>query len=635
MRAIAVGMVVAFHAGIPVPGGFVGVDVFFVISGFVITAMLHREKVRTGRIGFPQFYLKRLIRLAPALALLVVLTMIASAIIFSPFGAQTNAAKTGIGAILFTANFVIARSTGGYFDSAAENNPLLNTWSLSVEEQFYMAFPAVIAFAWYIASQSRRLHRFPFLLFSSIAVLSFGLALAGSFDRAFKGSDLILGFYSPFTRAWEFIVGAILALTLAKVQPKKSHKFMTIIGMLGIGMLIASLWLITESTMFPGPWTLLPVAGTLLLLYAGISKNPVSSTLSARPLVRIGDWSYSIYLWHWPFIVFAVFLWPFSYLTAIIAAAVSIAPAVASYYLVEQPIRNRGVYSRKYVMKLISVVTIPPLGLAALLGLTAEYYWQPQYSSGEISPIFDGDTFVSFIDSSTVDSFYQCNLKDLSYSNCRQSKSEGPIDIAIIGDSHAEHLFAGLAGSLPEKNVASYTIAGTLPLDDDAAMSLILEQVANSPSITTVVLNAHWSGYGDFSETGLIQTLRKISGQTKKVFITDDLPGYPFEVTDCQYGNHFFDLNRCTQPIKYFENNYELYYPKLQRILSEVPHVGLLNSAKYFCNEEICDMTVGEELLYMDANHLNLQGSEYLVRALIEDNPNFKKALLTYNSIRQ
>ena len=128
LRAVAVLMVVAFHAGLPVPGGFVGVDVFFVISGFVITAMLHREWLNHGRIRFRDFYMKRFKRLTPALALVVAVTMILSAIIFSPLGTQTNAARTGIGAMVSIANFVIARTAIGYFDPVAETNPLLNTW---------------------------------------------------------------------------------------------------------------------------------------------------------------------------------------------------------------------------------------------------------------------------------------------------------------------------------------------------------------------------------------------------------------------------------------------------------------------------------------------------------------------------
>jgi len=202
LRAVAVIMVVAFHAGLPVPGGFVGVDVFFVMSGFVITAMLHRERIKTGRILFRQFYLNRFKRLTPALALVVAATMVASAAMLPPFGSQTVAAMTGIGAMLLVANFVIVRTTGGYFAPEAETNPLLNTWSLSVEEQFYLVFPMVIALGWYIAQRSIKFRAAPFLIVSGLAVLSFGLALAGSLGWTFRGSETVLGFYSPFTRAW-------------------------------------------------------------------------------------------------------------------------------------------------------------------------------------------------------------------------------------------------------------------------------------------------------------------------------------------------------------------------------------------------------------------------------------------------
>ena len=148
LRAVAVLMVVAFHAGLPFPGGFVGVDVFFVISGFVITGMVLRERRATGRIRFGQFYLRRFKRLTPALALVVAVTVTASAAVLSPLGTQQTAAKTGIGAMLLAANVVIARTTGGYFDADAATNPLLHTWTLSVEEQFYLAFPALIALGW-------------------------------------------------------------------------------------------------------------------------------------------------------------------------------------------------------------------------------------------------------------------------------------------------------------------------------------------------------------------------------------------------------------------------------------------------------------------------------------------------------
>ena len=251
LRAIAVLMVVAFHAGLPIPGGFVGVDVFFVISGFVITGMLSREWANTHRIRFGQFYLRRFKRLTPALALMVAVTIVISAAVLSPLGTQQTASKTAIGAMLLVANFVIAVATGGYFDAPAQTNPLLNTWSLSVEEQFYLVFPALLALAWLSARRRRLLKATPPLVVGAVAVASFGLALLTSHGWTLPNSPWLLGFYSPFSRAWEFAAGALLALAATKLKIT-SGKLALALGLVGTAILGASLWLINDSTPFPG-----------------------------------------------------------------------------------------------------------------------------------------------------------------------------------------------------------------------------------------------------------------------------------------------------------------------------------------------------------------------------------------------
>lgn len=497
LRAIAVLMVVTFHAGLPVPGGFVGVDVFFVISGFVITGMLHREKMRTGRIRFRSFYLKRFKRLTPALALMVGITLIISSIIFTPFGHQTYAAATGIGAMLLSANFVIARTTGGYFAPAAENNPLLNTWSLSVEEQFYLVFPALIAIGWFFASKYRRLRYGPAAIVGLIAIASFILAMASSSGITFPYSEWVLGFYSPFTRAWEFAVGALLALAMIARKPSLNDQIQsrvsTLLAIIGIAMLASSLWLISESTTFPGPWTLLPITGTLLLLFAGAKENSVSLALSTAPMVKIGDWSYSIYLWHWPIIVFAIYLWPFSPYAALLAAVVSFAPAIASYHWVEQPIRQYSFSGRVQVTKLIAYTMLPPILFAGLMAATAKYYWQPRYLSGEKPSLRSGDTFPEGNGWEYLqDPYFPCEDVDKLYLGsfgptedkttlCGQSKLGTPIEIAILGDSHAAHLFSGVAGAVPDKNVAYFALSGALPIADGGDMSRLIDRVAQDP----------------------------------------------------------------------------------------------------------------------------------------------------------
>jgi len=358
-------MVVAYHAGLPVPGGFVGVDVFFVISGFVITAMLMREWDSTGRLRLGRFYIRRFKRLTPALALMVAVVMVPSSLLLSPLGGQQTAAKTAIGAMLLAANVVIAATTGNYFADFAESNPLLHTWSLSVEEQFYLVFPMLLLVSLLLGGRAFRSSRTPLVMVGLVGVVSFAFAIAGSAELSIPSMpNSLVGFYSPATRAWEFAVGSLLAFRGTRLR-----SFSPKLAVAGAAMLVASLCLITEMTPFPGLWTLLPVVGTVLLIAAGGSDGVVDRVLSSRRMVAIGDRSYSIYLWHWPFVVFAKLLWPGVPLVVLAAAALSVLPAYASYRWVEEPIRALPFSTGLPLARLVAVTVIPPLALAGTLGL--------------------------------------------------------------------------------------------------------------------------------------------------------------------------------------------------------------------------------------------------------------------------
>lgn len=379
MRAIAVLVVVAFHAGLPVPGGFVGVDTFFVISGFVITAMLNRQWQQSGGIKFGSFYLRRFKRLTPALALMIAVTTVLSVLFLSPLGPQQAAGQTAIGAMMLVANFVIATTTGGYFTPKADTNPLLHTWSLSVEEQFYLVFPALMLFGWML-TRSRRCSTplGPLLIVAGIGVLSFALAATSSDGVSIPGFQRVLGFYSPVTRVWEFAAGALLALVFTLWRPT-SGRLCNALGIIGLALVIGSVLGINERTPFPGVWTLLPVTGTMLVILAGThASGPVFRALSTRPMVRIGDWSYSIYLWHWPFVVFAGLLWPQNAMALFGSAILSFVPAVLSYRALEEPIRNiEGMTPRRWA-GLVAVVLVVPVSLGAALWFSASRGWWSQ-----------------------------------------------------------------------------------------------------------------------------------------------------------------------------------------------------------------------------------------------------------------
>ncbi len=382
LRAVAVLLVVAFHAQLPLPGGFVGVDVFFVISGFVITAMLMREWDQYGRLRLRHFYFRRFLRLTPALALTVTVVALISVLVQNPFGAQQATARTGIGAMLLAANYVIGHAAGDYFAEGAATNPLLNTWSLSVEEQFYLVFPTLLMLGWILVRRRGGGLRAPVLIVGAVAAGSFALSLLWSFGSsllegltAFFGGPESFAFYSSITRAWEFAAGALLALVLTRLRPL-SARMRRAAGLVGGGAIAASALVIHDSDPFPGIAVLLPVTGTVLVILAGThGTDGVSRLLATRPLVVIGDLSYSWYLWHWPLIVFAALLFPQRPLILVTAAAVSFVPAVISYRFVEQPLRRKRPRTRPRSAGLVVTTLAVPLAACTVLLVGADSGW--------------------------------------------------------------------------------------------------------------------------------------------------------------------------------------------------------------------------------------------------------------------
>ncbi len=636
-------LVVAFHAGLPVPGGFVGVDIFFVISGFVITGMIQRERASTGRFRFGRFYLRRFKRLTPALALMVAVTMVLSFCLLSPVGIQQLAAQTGIGAMLLVANFAIAKNTGDYFSLPAESNPLLHTWSLSVEEQFYLMFPATLMLGWMSFGRGRRVPRVAVLV-GTAAAISFWLGMVGGWGLGLlaPSAKYLVGFYGPFARVWEFAVGALLALATTN-RFLRSDRHAQVLAWLGVALLAGSAWLINKTTPFPGPWTLLPVSGTLLLIAAGTHHTTwVNRVLGLPPIVKIGDWSYSIYLWHWPLIVFAVHLWPgvpsLNLWPAVpfagtLAAILSIVPAVASYRWVEKPLRQLPPLAPRRTFALVGAVVCPSILLAAMLDVAANDYWLPRYNSGAMIA-HPGDTGWDDFFSVVEKNYYPCSdqairdsaIKTRRWTRCSQSKPGSHIDVALVGDSHVEHLFLGFAEEVPNKNIVYY-LQDALPVKSVSAMDRIIDHVASDPAIETVIVNALWATRG-VPRDELAKTLETFRSKGKAVFVTDDVPRFPFDAAACKYRlSPILPFAECSERRKLFEVAYARYYPELRAAVDLVPGVQLLKTAHYFCDIDVCSMNKGETLLYRDDHHLNNNGSRFLAHRMLTDFPEFKAAV--------
>ena len=346
LRAVAVLLVVTYHAGLPIPGGFTGVDVFFVISGFVITELILRNQASPSGFRLRAFYTRRMKRLLPALALMTTVTLIIAIWFQSPFGPQRTTALTGLGASFFSANFVIYANTGGYFDAPAELNPLLHTWSLSVEEQFYFVFPALMILAATLAARRRLSARgIALVAVSLIAIASFAASVTlgfGLWQPDWLASPVSWAFYSSITRAWEFAVGAIIALVLFNGKRSISCRTAALSSVIGFIAIIAGALFITSDMVFPGLIALLPVFGTAAVIIGGSGDNSpaVSSALALPGMVWIGALSYSWYLWHWPAIVFTRQLVPDNEVALLIAGFGSLLPAWLAYRFVENPIRT-------------------------------------------------------------------------------------------------------------------------------------------------------------------------------------------------------------------------------------------------------------------------------------------------------
>ncbi len=334
LRAIAVTLVLLYHAAVPgFGGGYVGVDVFFVLSGFLISGLLLRELDTTGRISLPAFYARRLRRLLPAVALLIVVTVVVSVVVLSPLRAGDVAAD-GVAAALYASNLRFAFQATDYLQSELAPSPLLHLWSLGVEEQFYLFWPALLLLV--AGSRSDRVRRIGALA-AVVVVTSFALSLW------LTTASAPWAFFSLPSRAWELGIGALLAVgaTRLAVLPRPAA---TAAGWLGLVMIAAAGVIIDTSTPFPGVAALLPTIGTALAMLPGMGGVPVGPArlLGWHPARFLGRISYSLYLWHWPLLVLPTAVagetLPLPVRVGLMLAAIPI--AASSQRWLEEPIRR-------------------------------------------------------------------------------------------------------------------------------------------------------------------------------------------------------------------------------------------------------------------------------------------------------
>ena len=594
LRAISVLGVLFFHVGIPgFSGGYVGVDVFFVISGYVITLRL-AEDLKAGEFSILSFYERRIRRLFPALICVLAACWIAALVLFSA-SYFDDFSKSLRASALFVSNIYFWRASG-YFDNSALLRPLLHTWSLSVEEQFYLVMPIAMFLAY------RFLRKRLTETFAVVAMLSLALSI-------FAGDTApTANFYLLPTRAWELLLGTLLA-TSGRLP--YSRGLAEGVGIAGLALVLAPIHLYDEATPFPGLTALPSCLGAVLLIYSGGSGPTLAKRLlSFTPLVFIGLISYSLYLIHWPMIVFtryATLQEPTSF-GAVAIIASSVALAFLSWRFVERPLRHQ----RKGVprSRVIAGGAVS-MGLVALLGAAPMVYGPTLMAGAAQSTEPKADTWRTgkcFLMSGA-------DLANWTAEACALSPGKSE-NVLLWGDSFAAHYVPGLIANAPDAtvNFIQYTAAGCPPVlsyysyarphcrDFNQNVSKLIKD----HDIKAVVLAARWR---DIQQRGLQLVGETIDMLTKagvEVWLVGQSPEFIVAVQTVALNsraaaNGAWDL---------------AFDPRINdRLRGYSGPAHFIDPLSALCSERRCRFRDGEQFLFADYGHFSGLGSARAVRA--------------------
>jgi peptidoglycan/LPS O-acetylase OafA/YrhL len=653
LRAIAVLPVILFHAGVPMfGGGYVGVDIFFVISGYLITSLIAGER-QAGKFSLSGFYERRARRILPALYLVLLVCLPFAWFWMLP--TDLKAFSESLAAVAaFSSNILFWREgavLGGYFEPRAGVQTLLHTWSLAVEEQYYLLFPLLMLAAWRLG------RRWLTGLVFALAVVSLALAQWASQRHS------AFAFYLLPTRAWELLLGALLALGLSggRVQAGTARRFGEAGALLGLLAVGYAVFAYDENTPFPGLYALLPTVGTALVILFATPQTYTGKLLGSRLLVGIGLISYSAYLWHQPLLAFARLRSPtVPDKPLLVALALCSFPlAYLSWRYVERPFRNRALISRG------TVVLCALAGASLYIAVGAIGH----FSNG--LPQRLGQWRATWNDIASIrtenDSFCQLHRRSA------QQISEGDIctlghasipTMAVIGDSHAGALFEALENSDLMASRSFYAIMGgwCAPLINDFQLQgygsqdcvdttrEAFRKIIEAQSIDTVVLVAEWAnytqgrrnnGYGVVSEPGLCRdrdgsatsvsdnaailqrslqmTLDFLTAHGKRVFIVDPTPEFNVRVMDYVVKRAFFsrsaDLRQFAPRISLAE--YERRSGGAMQVLQRVSGAEHVATRPLFCGAQDCAaVDAAGNILFSDTNHVTDRGAARIVAEL-------------------
>lgn len=621
LRALAVVAVILYHFDIgPLGGGFVGVDIFFVISGYLITSII-QQQVERGRFTFRWFYERRIRRLFPALMAVLGGTLAAGAWLLLPSDLALLGKSTAA-TLSFSSNVFFWRISD-YFNSTSEINPLLHTWSLAVEEQFYIGLPLLLL----AVHRFARNHLVPILL----------LVAAASFAGCVLVTQLrpSAAFYlSPF-RAWELLAGALLAVGL--VPPIQHRLWREIVSIAGLALIVAGVLWIRPGPEFPGWRVMAPVLGTAMVLQAGThGDSSVHALLRLRPVVYVGLISYSLYLWHWPILVYARYrhdLAPLEELRwPLMAAAFAI--SALSYHFVELPFRRpKGVRPAAGPLFRNAIVASAMLGVVAV-AVTASHGLPGRFGSAIVALDHERDPTIPFLG---------CDRQPLQAGDgrCRLGADGVSPSILVWGDSHALSWAPAFDSVLRRKGLAARLAVnlGCAPLagtNNPASAECrdfnddVMAFLRSADGYRMVVLHASWLNYSapsrqhggvdnpdwighedDFGPA-LRETVRQLQDADLVVWLIGPTPGAP-SAAPLRMAMARMDGEPPPPPnsrrvFRHDASNFNAAAATLQR----GPTLLFTDPAPWFCGPETCAFIAGGLPLYRDGGHLNRHGTDYV-----------------------
>lgn len=618
LRAIAVLAVVLYHCGFNfVSGGFIGVDIFFVISGFLITSLLNKELLN-GNFSLSVFYAKRIRRLYPALFFTILLTVVAGYFIFMPDEFKELGQST-VGVVTYLAN-VFFYLKSDYFDGPSNLKPLLHTWSLAVEEQFYIIFPL---FLLVLAKLKKQIG---FIFVTGLFLLSF----AGSI-LFLKIDNSAAFFLTPF-RAWEFMLGALCSVLMSYVPEGKAQKCGAI-AYFGLLLIITSFIFINEETSFPGVNAFPVTLGTALLILFARQQPLLMRILANKAVVFTGKISYSTYLVHWPIIVYyhyAIMRVP-TLLEQSGLVFASFGAGFLFYQLIENKFRLKSLTSKEVKTTFLGtlVATFFVCILGGVVHINEGFKDRFVIDNKNIKPTAnilppEGNCFLS-----TKESFEIWNGKSCFIGNYDKEKKT----TLLWGDSHINHLVFGINAHKEriESNIIVFASAGCAPIfqeipksrpncaRNNAHLAEILEQF----NVSKVVLASNWQ-YAKTQGVNIFrlrETIEKLYSRGLEISIINQLPVYP--VNNPQYLK--LRLSYSTEEISEWAIKPAKGKKEEQIIASmELPAlVKVVNPFDIFCNEGACSIIKENKLMVEDAVHLSNKGSELMIDRILSKDKDF------------